>query len=41
VLDTVVLIPPLCITAEELERAVRAIELAIEDVMDGEGTERT
>jgi len=32
VLDTVVLLPPLCITVEELERAVRAIELAIEDV---------
>jgi len=32
VLDTVVLLPPLCITVEELERAVRAIEMAIEDV---------
>jgi adenosylmethionine-8-amino-7-oxononanoate aminotransferase len=31
ILNTVVLMPPLCITGEELERAVRALELAIED----------
>ncbi|HEX4086419.1 MAG TPA: adenosylmethionine--8-amino-7-oxononanoate transaminase [Chthoniobacteraceae bacterium] len=29
ILNTVVLMPPLCVTAEELERAVRAIELAL------------
>jgi len=33
ILDTIVFMPPLCITTEELERAVRAIELAIAEVL--------
>ncbi|CAN5236412.1 adenosylmethionine--8-amino-7-oxononanoate transaminase [soil metagenome] len=34
VLDTIVLMPPLCITRDELTTAVRAIRLAIRDVLD-------
>jgi adenosylmethionine-8-amino-7-oxononanoate aminotransferase len=33
VLDTIVLLPPLCITSEQLDHAFRAIELAVAEVM--------
>jgi adenosylmethionine-8-amino-7-oxononanoate aminotransferase len=33
ILDTVVLMPPLCTTAEQLESAVRALRLAIEETL--------
>jgi len=35
VLDTVVLLPPLCITPAQIEEACGAIELAIADVFGG------
>jgi adenosylmethionine-8-amino-7-oxononanoate aminotransferase len=33
-LDTIVLIPPLCTTRAQLERATEAIQRAIEDVCE-------
>jgi adenosylmethionine-8-amino-7-oxononanoate aminotransferase len=33
ILDTIVLMPPLCTRMDELDRAIRAVELAVDDVL--------
>ncbi len=35
ILDTIVLMPPLCITSAQIDDACRAIERAVADVLDG------
>ena len=35
VLDTIVLLPPLCVTSDQIDQSCRAIELAIQDVLGG------
>jgi adenosylmethionine-8-amino-7-oxononanoate aminotransferase len=36
VLDTLVLMPPLCVTQVEMEHMVRALSLAMKDVLGGQ-----